>query len=254
MSQYDYLKDLSNGATISVEGSSTSYHTIETWGMVICNTVYVSEPEQETAYIDVPGRNGSIDVSTAISGRPIFKERKLEFQLSKLDARFSWDGVISDLRNKFHGKICHVTFDNDNSYYWRGRLYVSEFERERKQGIVTISIPKCDPYKYDIQQSTESWLWDPFNFLTGVVHNEGSHEISGSGTVTIASGSMPLSPEIVVANMTSSTFTVTYKGTTYSLANGTNRIPEIIVNGDEEIRLTFTGTANVQVVYRGGSL
>ena len=82
----------------------------------------------------------------------------------------------------------------------------------------------------------------------------GAITVSGTRTVTIPHGHMATSPEFVVSDQTSATFTVTAGGITYPLSAGTNRIPSILVGGDNEVELTFTGDAKVQIVYRSGSL
>jgi hypothetical protein len=43
-------------------------------------------------------------------------------------------------------------------------------------------------------------------------------------------------------------------GNTYTLTTGSNKFPEVMVNGDTIETFDFTGTAKVQIVYRGGSL
>jgi hypothetical protein len=82
----------------------------------------------------------------------------------------------------------------------------------------------------------------------------GAITVSGSITVTIPHGHMATSPELVVSDMTSQTFTITVNGVAYPLVVGTNRIPSIIIGGDADVDLTFTGDAKVQIVYRSGSL
>jgi hypothetical protein len=64
---------------------------------------------------------------------------------------------------------------------------------------------------------------------------------------------MYTTPEFVVSQITG-TLKVEYDGTEYTLTLGTNKIPSILVNGNEDVELTFTGNATVEVVYRGGSL
>ena len=59
--------DLFNGATIKIEGTNTSYHTYTNWGLYITNTNCIGDPEQYTKYVEVPGRDGLVDLSEAIS-------------------------------------------------------------------------------------------------------------------------------------------------------------------------------------------
>ncbi len=242
------------GAKIEVVRTGEEFHTIDDWDLTITNRDYIGTPNQETGYIDIPGRNGFIDISETLSGRRIFKDRQINISLGGIRPRANWDLVVSDLRNKIHGETVHVIFDNDISHFWVGRIYLQRYNRSGKVGTFVLSMPKADPYKYNIMESSDPWLWDPFSFVDGVIQSLGDIVVSGSATVSIPSGTMEVSPVFLVANITSGTFTVTYNGTAYTLTAGSNRHPEIIVNGSEEVDLTFTGSATVSIVYRGGSL
>ena len=248
------MNELTYGISIYVEDSGKTYHTLDDWDLALGNNNYIGDPEMETTYIQVPGRTGLIDASEVISGRRIYKKRSLEFELGGIRDRLDWDGVISAFRNNIDGRVCRLTLDNDKSYYWRGRAYIRGFDRFRDLGTFSLAVPTADPYKYNKTSSAEPWLWDPFNFETDMITYIGAITVVGSASVTIPHGHMATSPELVVSDMTSPTFTVTANGMTYPLTVGTNRVPSIIVGGDTNVELEFTGDAKVQIVYRSGSL
>ena len=245
---------LFNGIKITVEGTSNIYHSYDDWGLYVTNTDCIGEPKQYTKYLTIPGRNGQLDLSQAISGRPIFISREIKINLAGTRFRTNWDAVISTFRNAIAGRVCRITFDNDPSYFWKGKVDVKGFESALNLGTFSIEIPEADPYKYDITSSADPWLWDPFNFETGVITQIGSKVITGSGSITITHGHMATCPEIVISDKLSESFTVTYDNISYPLAVGTNRVPAIMVGGETDVTLNFTGSATVQVVYRSGSL
>ena len=248
------MNELTYGISIYVEDTGKTYHTLDNWEMALGNNNYIGDPEMETTYIKVPGRNGLIDATETISGRRIYKKRTLEFELGGIRERLNWDSIISGLRNNVDGRICRLTLDNDKSHYWRGRVYIKGFDRFRELGTFTLAVPTADPYKYSRTSSAEPWLWDPFNFETDMVTYIGAVTVVGSKTITIPHGHMATSPELVVSDLTSATFKVTVDGVDYPLTVGTNRIPSIIVGGDVNVDLLFTGDAKIQIVYRSGSL
>lgn len=229
--------DLFNGVTITDEASNASYHTYTDWGLYITNTNCIGSPEQYTKYVEVPGRNGLVDLSEAVAGRQVYTKREIKIQLAGAKNKTSWSSTLSDIRNKINGKICRFVFDDDTTYFWRGRVEIKDFSSALKLGKFTISVPTADPYKYAVTATTI-----------------GPTTISGSGDVTVPKGTMPTCPEIVVTDKTSTNFTVTYSGVEYSLASGTNKIPSILVGGNSAVTLSFSGTAKVQIVYRSGSL
>lgn len=245
---------LTNGITIYVEDTGKTFHTINDWDLALGNNNYIGDPEMETTYISIPGRDGLIDATEAITNRRIYKRRELAFEMGGLHPNTNWDAIISGMRNEIEGRVCHLILDNDAEYFWKGRVFIQGFDRFRSLGTFTLAVPNADPYKYDVLSSSEPWLWDPFNFQTGVIVQTQATVISGSGYVDIPHGHMPVSPNIVVSDKISGTFTVTFDDVTYNLTVGDNKIPAIIVNGDSDVRLNFNGSATVQIVYRGGSL
>lgn len=246
--------DLFNGVEITIEGTATKYHSYDDWGLYVTNTNYIKEPKQNTNYVAIPGRDGLLDLSDVVTGRPTYSGREIKILLAGHRNKVNWDSVLSTFRNNINGKICRLTFDNDKSYYWRGRIVIKDFESALNLGTFEVNIPDADPYKYDVLSSAEPWLWDPFNFETGVIVQAQAKVITGSGSVTVPSGHMPTCPNIVVSNKISGTFSLVYDGKTYPLSVGDNKIPSVMIGGSSAVTLNFTGSATVQIVYRGGSL
>lgn len=246
--------DLFNGVEITIDGTSTKYHSYDDWGLYVTNTDYIGEPKQNTNYVAIPGRDGLLDLSDVVTGRPTYSGREIHILLAGHRNKVNWDSVISTFRNNINGKICRLTFDNDKSYFWKGRIEINDFESALNLGTFQVDIPNADPYKYDVLSSADPWLWDPFNFQTGVIIQAQATIITGSGSVTVPQGHMPTCPTIVVSNKISGTFNLVYDGVTYPLTVGNNKIPAVMVGGDQSVTLDFTGSATVQIVYRGGSL
>ena len=245
--------NLFNACRFTVESNNKSFHTYEDWNLYISNTKCIGNPEQYTNYVEVPGRNGRLDMSEALTGRPTYLGRTLTIELSGARPKTMWDAIISYFRNHINGRVCRITFDNDMSYFWRGRVHVDDFESVMTLGKFTVKVD-AEPYKYSILQSSDPWLWDPFNFQTDMITYQGAWNISGTKTVTIPKGTMPTSPTFVVSNLSGSSIAMSCNGQNYTLGSGSNNFPGVIVNGDDDTELTFTGTATVQIVYRSGSL
>lgn len=247
------MTNITNAATITVIATGEQYHTLRDWGLAIGNNNYIGSPEVEKNYIEVPGMDGMLDMTEAVTGRPIFKSREIKINFGGIRERQSWDSVISDIRNKIHGQKIKITFDNTPDYYWLGRAEVIDFDRSRELGTFTLSIPYADPYKYDINSSAEEWEWDPFNFETGVIRYIGNTTINGSVTINVPAGKMLTAPVFYVTKMTSQLM-VSLDGKTYTLNKGRNRFPSLQVCGDEDKDLVFSGVGEVLIDYRGGSL
>lgn len=247
------MNELTYGISIYVESTQKTFHTLDDWDLALGNNNYIGDPEMETTYIQIPGRTGLLDASEALTGRRVYIKRPIAFELGGKRPRLNWDAVISLWRNEINGRICQITVDNDKGYYWRGRTYLNEFDRTRELGTFTLAIPAAEPYKYSVQTSADPWKWDPFNFETGIITYVDAITIDGTKTVVIPHGYMLVCPELLVSNKTG-TLNVTCDGVTYELSAGKNKIPSILVAGDDDVTLTFTGNAKVEIVYRSGSL
>ena len=250
------MNRLTNGALIEVESTGERYHTLTDWGLAIGNNDYIGDVEQENYYIDVPGADGFLDFSEVTTGRRIFKSRPIQIKLGGKKPRNDWDLIISDLRNKIEGRKIRVIFDNDAGYYWTGRAAVKDFDRNREIGTFTLSIPKADPYKYSIVESTEDWLWDPFDFEEGII-DEGTRITLDANVSTqshtILADNTPFVPVIHVDRMGDTGIVMTVNGERHTLLKGKNRFADIVVYQDD-ITLVFEGKGELTVEYRRRSL
>lgn len=241
------------GVKIIIEDTGQEFHSLNDWGLVIGNNNYIGTPVQETNYVTVPGAFRNLDLSEVITGKPVFKSREINVLLGGLKNRLMWDNIVSEFRNYIEGRIVHLIFDNDLSFYWRGRVEIVNFDRVRELGSFNLRLPIADPYKYDVFSSEDPWEWDPFDFEYGVIRYIGPLEINDTA-ITVPKGNMETVPVFIIDSITSSTLTVTANGTTYELTEGENRLPQLKVAGESEVVLQFTGMGKGTVKYRGGSL
>ncbi len=243
---------LTISAKITVESTGLEFDTLADWGLAVGNNNYIGDPVQETSYVTVPGASAMIDLSEAITNRPIFKHRPISVLLGGKNNRLDWDTIISIYRNEIEGKIVHVTFSNDPNFFWKGRANIANFDRARELGQFEFKIPMADPYKYDVFNSEDNWLWDPFDFEYGVVRYIGPVSFSNN-SITIPKGNM-LTVPIFDIETVNGTLSVTANGNTYSLVVGENRFPQLLVAGRQEVMMQFNGQGTGTIKYRGGSL
>lgn len=247
------MKTITNGATITVVSTGKSYHTLRDWGLAIGNNNPVGDVTQETFYVDVPGADGYLDYSEALTGRPIFKERSIELTLGGKMNRGQWTAFVSKLRILLQGRVIRLVLDDFPGYYWTGRAELSGFDRKREVGSFKLSIPKADPYGYSLNDnSTENWLWDPFDFELGVI-DEPIHitldENTKTASCTIAHSLVPFIVTVRVSRIGDAGLTMESDGDRYLLQLGENRMAELVVS-DQDKTLRFSGSGELQVLFR----
>lgn len=221
---------------------------LSTYRMALANRHCVQPPVPKTIYQDIPGADGSLDLSTAIAGRIIYERRVITLNFGCGYPMDKWPEVFSEILQNFHGREGKLIFDDDPMYYYTGRMTVSEYSRARTLGTFTISV-NADPYKYELTASDEDWLWDSFSFEKGVIRDYKDLEVKGSLPLNVPGTQRWVIPEITV----SSAMTVSYDGKDYELKQGTNKIYDIVIKEGENMFM-FTGTGTVTISYRGGIL
>lgn len=246
---------MTNGCTITVVSTGKSYHTLKDLGLAMGNNNPIGPPVVETAYVDVPGADGFLDYSEALAGRPIYKEREITMELGGKRPRDTWAGYISYLRVLFHGKRVKLVFDDFPGYYWQGRAEVSDFDRFREVGTLSISIPKADPFAYSVDDNSSRWLWDPFDFEIGVIDEPINLVLANSeNSVTIQHGPVPFVLHVDVATIGDTGLSMEANGDKYLLQLGYNELAEVVVSDTEDLTVTFKGTGSLSVTYRRRTL
>ena len=227
---------------INVDDEKETYHTYDTFSLVLESTD-LSFPEAKSETIDVPGRDGVIDLTGKLSGEVRFNNRTLTLYLVDLNDRKHYSAMISLLASFLYGKELKIILDKDKSYYYRGRILIDSFKPIGKTNASNIDV-YCDvePFKYSIESTAERWKWDPFNFYTGVITNYSELGVNGTLTITINAGDKSLSPTFICSNSMS----VELDGQTFKLQRGSNYNREIILKPKEN-ELTFRGNGTVTI-------
>lgn len=225
-------------------------HT-DDFGLYITD-ISISAPEVQTYTIQIPGRNGLLDL-TEVNGAIRYNNRTVKLSCVHRDkTAYDYHNCMSELLKRYHGKRNNIILDSEKDYYYSGRIAVSPVKNSQVHSTCTITAD-CEPYAYEVQDRGEPWIWDTFNFKTGRIYQKEYYNINISGTkglIVRHNGQMPVTP---VFELISGSIIVQYNGVTYSLSSGKNTIYEITISSDSTV-LTFTGEGVLSVHYRGGKL
>lgn len=225
---------ISNSLTICRADGSETWNLLTKFKLAMGNTNYLGDPELETFMVDVPGRKGILDMSEGLTGYPVFKTRKIKVHLGGNNPRNDWDGIISELRMLYDGRVCKIVFDNDLLWYWTGRVRITNFDRKSRIGEFDLEMT-ADAYKHKVTPVVDAY--------------------TAPDTVTIRDYAIPISPLFTASGGVISVVLVkdgedVY---TYQVADGeTKRIPGLMTNTDYEVQIR--GTADCSVAYEELSL
>lgn len=246
----------SEHVTITVNATNTVYD-LRDLGFLLSG-YKIPDPQVRRHEVRVPGRDGTLDLTEALGG-VYFENRTIELTLNGnavTSERFQHN--CSQLRNIFDGKVCKLTFSDDISYYWLGRVSVDAERMGRHHMTITLHVDAY-PYKLAIDGSYEPWHWDPFSFVDGVItHPE--DVILSNQTKTVTLPPDPARQKVTLWLNSGSSGSVRVRtdredpGAYHLLRLGRNRFPEVRMESNAETVLYLTGTGSVGIDYRRGSL
>ena len=223
------------------------FHSKDTYGMDFLS-YKISAPVPKTNVIDVPLKDGVIDLTSALTGDVKYENRTITILLEVRDRRDMWPAKLTKIRSDLHGRVKNIIFDDDLAFYYTGRISVGEIQSNGSTGTLTITVD-AEPFKYDITPSDIDWEWDPFDLVNGIINEAGEIVVSGTTVFMLICRQKRTFPTFTA----STDMTVEFEGETYSLPAGSNKIYDIFLCEGENV-LTFKGNGTVSIKYIGGSL
>ena len=153
-------------------------NTWDDWHLVPTSLPVFNPPAQKVKTIDIPGGDGVIDLSQALTGYPVFQNRTGSFEFivpngfepweSGRIEQAPWHSVYSEIMDYLHGQSLRAILEDDPEYFYEGRFTVNSWKSPKDWSRITIDY-SVGPYKWSVLSSIDDWLWDPFNFQNGVI-------------------------------------------------------------------------------------
>lgn len=221
-------------------------HMYKDFGLIL-TTKEITPPEAQTKYVDVPMRDGSIDMSEALSDEVKYKNRTITMKFTYTGARSLWSSKFTEVAEAIHGLRQKIIFDDDSGFYYMGRTTIEGWDTTGKFAVMTLT---CDvePYKYDAVSSLDDWIWDTLDFENGYINDLSGLEVNGSIDTILICRKKSTCPTFIVQGDIS----LLYEGNMYKLKEGSHKLYDVIVREGEN-KLSFSGKGTVSVDYVGGT-
>lgn len=145
-------------------------HTYRDWGLLPTLRPEVSPPEPKITRVNIPGADGALDLTQALTDDVKYKNRKIDFEFLVIGGRERWSMLYSDILDYLHGQIMQIVLDEDPEYYYNGRVEVDSWKSNQDTSRIAI-VAEVEPYKLSRISTVDPWLWDTFNFETGIITN-----------------------------------------------------------------------------------
>lgn len=136
------------------------------------------------SYAEVPGHNGHIDLSTALTdGEPYYGNREFEavFESSE-GTRLAREERINQMINKLDGWRFNITLPDDPDHYISGRVRVERLYNDLAHASVRVSAT-CDPWRYNNSETVVGLIASSTTQTTSLINN-GRRAVVPSVTVS----------------------------------------------------------------------
>ncbi len=238
------------------------------WHLIPVSRPVFKPPEVKRVELDVPGGDGVIDLTSSLTGYPVYKNRTGTFEFYVMNGYGDWAQRYSEIMNYLHGQRMHAILEDDKNYFYDGRYSVDNWAPEKDRSKITIGY-NVNPYKWSVESSVGNWLWDPFSFVDGVIRATFFKSIPADTTKTehkFTQKMLSRAPTSPVFSVTSSDnrgvhmqFVNPNLGINESklLPDGKSHFPELVIYGELPISVFLwcdTGTGSVSIEFREGRL
>ena len=189
----------------------------------------LSSPDQQTNLVYLPGRSGPLDLSTALTGEPVYNSRKLTVVLENSEGDRDYrEHLIREIIGELDGLQKQIWLPDDPEHYLQGRVRVARDYNDLAHAAIKVTAT-CDPWLYSNTEKVVS--------LTAT---------STSKTATIVNnGRKGLIPSFKVTSSVS----IKFGNTTWNLSAGTTRLVDLVLAPGSNT-LTYSGSGTIQITYR----
>jgi hypothetical protein len=193
----------------------------------------LTDPEYQAYFVDVPGRDGPLDYSTALTdGEPRYGRRTLTATLELSEGTREERGAcIGHMINTLDGRRWNIQHPDHPGRYLSGRVQVKQQYNNTAHAAVTVSAI-CDPWLYSRTERAYT--------LTAA---------SAAKDLTLVNnGYRVLVPQVEITGDGASVL-IEYGGVSMALGPGTYKLPDIPLPHGETV-ITYSGSGTAKITYR----
>jgi phage-related protein len=188
----------------------------------------IGKPTIQSFTVEVPGRNGLLNLTKSLTGSVTYYNRSMSFQYFGTGTREDLL-ELDEIMSRFHGQTIRIIDDDHPNHYYEGEVSVGT---EFHGNYITITLT-VDAQPFRLKRTKT------------VYHRE----LTGTVTVYLDNESIDAVPIITVTAETA----ITYNAKTVTLSAGTYTIDDFVLRaGTNKVIISCTG--GVTIEYQEGAI
>lgn len=234
--------------SITIGNDSVSKNTWNDWHLIPESRPLFNPPSVKFNYVDIPGADGSLDLTTVMTGKPLYENRTGSWTFIAENGYREWQKLYSDISVYLHGRKFRATLEDDPEFYYEGRFSVNQWRSDPYWSKIVIDY-NVDPYKH-YTLGEDKWLWDTFCFLTDSIRHYRDLVVMGSLDVSVKGDVMDAIP-VFISSVDG--LVLTYGSIVRRLPLGASQYDDIVVHEGEN-PMHFDGYGTISIRIEGGRL
>lgn len=115
-------------------------NTWDDWFLIPSSRPVISPPIERTKFVTVPGRDGNLDYSQSVSGKPTFDNRtgKIEFYLENDIPGWDWETAYTTICETLKGQRVRMALEDNPAHYYEGLIWVNQYKSAKGHSTITL--------------------------------------------------------------------------------------------------------------------
>ena len=133
--------------SMTFKSGNLTRNTWSDWRLIPSSKPVFPQPTPAYKYVDIPGRDGQLDITDYLIGRPTYSDRKGTFEFIIAGDYINPDALRQELASFFKGQRMEVTLSEDRGIKYKGRFFFRGLTPDKTFSKVSIEY-QVDPYRY----------------------------------------------------------------------------------------------------------
>lgn len=130
-------------------------NTWDDWHLIPTTRPLFNPPPVKTSYVEIAGGDGTLDLSTSLTGRPLYSNRTGSWTFYVENGFKLWADLYSEIMGYLHGQKLRAILEDDPDYCYEGRFSVDQWKSDAERSSIVISY-SVSPHK----QFVGRMIWD----------------------------------------------------------------------------------------------
>lgn len=106
-------------------------NTWDDWHLIPTSRPLFNPPTVKSNLVEIPGGDGTLDLTTALTGRPTYNNRTGSWTFIVQNGFKDWSALYSEIMVYLHGQKFKAILEDDPAYYYEGRFSVNQWKSDK---------------------------------------------------------------------------------------------------------------------------